>query len=199
MPREHALGDDLDAGARRDQALQPHAKADRLADLFAKRRGHARRGGAGGETARLEQDDALALAQGSSSSASGDARRLAGARRRDEHGGVCARARRAEGGSASSIGRGAAEAAHPRLATFRARRRSLLPWQKAAAEGRRMSGLARARRRCEPLIRPSFLVRLSRKGEGTRATPRLARRLQRRRGRAARPGPSSRTTAARWM
>ncbi len=35
LPREHALGDDLDAGALRDQALQPDAEADRLADFFA--------------------------------------------------------------------------------------------------------------------------------------------------------------------
>ncbi len=36
MPREHALGDDLDACALRDKALQAHAQADRLADFFAK-------------------------------------------------------------------------------------------------------------------------------------------------------------------
>ena len=32
---EHALGDDLDARALRDKALQSDAQADRLADLFA--------------------------------------------------------------------------------------------------------------------------------------------------------------------
>ena len=35
LPREHALGDDLDACALRDKALQAHAQADRLADFFA--------------------------------------------------------------------------------------------------------------------------------------------------------------------
>ena len=56
LPREHALGDGLDARALRDLALQPDPKADRLADLFVQGRGHAGCGGAGGETARLEHD-----------------------------------------------------------------------------------------------------------------------------------------------
>ena len=53
---EYALGDNLDPGSLRYQALQPHAQADRLADLLAQCRRHARGGGAGGEAARLEQD-----------------------------------------------------------------------------------------------------------------------------------------------
>ncbi len=55
--REHAFGDDLDARARRDEALQAHPEPDRLADLLAEARRHARRGGARGETARLQHDD----------------------------------------------------------------------------------------------------------------------------------------------
>ena len=84
--REHALGDDLDAGALRDEALQPHAQADRLADLLAQGRRHAGGGGAGGETARLEQDEALALRPRLVEQRERRARRLARAGRRDEHG-----------------------------------------------------------------------------------------------------------------
>ena len=35
LPCEHALGHDLDPGAFRHQAGQPHAQADRLADFLA--------------------------------------------------------------------------------------------------------------------------------------------------------------------
>ena len=86
LPCEHALGHDLDAGALRNQALQPHAQADRLADLLAQRRRHAGGGGARGETARLEQDEALALRPRLIEKRERRARGLAGAGRRDEHG-----------------------------------------------------------------------------------------------------------------
>ena len=46
---EHALGHDLDACAFRDEAREAHAQADRLANLFPKRRGHAGGGGASGD------------------------------------------------------------------------------------------------------------------------------------------------------
>ena len=84
--REHALGHDLDARAFRCEAREPHAQADRLANLFPKRRGHAGGGGAGGETARLKQDEALALRPRLVEQRERRARGLAGARRRDQHG-----------------------------------------------------------------------------------------------------------------
>ena len=83
--REHALGHDLDARALRDEARQPHAQADRLANLFAQGRGHAGGGGASGETTRLEQDEALALRPRLVKERERRARGLAGARRRDQH------------------------------------------------------------------------------------------------------------------
>ena len=83
--REHAFGDDLDPRARRDQALQPHAQADRLADRLAERRGHARRRGARGEPARLEHDDLARGGEGFVEQRQRHARRLAGAGRRDQH------------------------------------------------------------------------------------------------------------------
>ena len=82
---EHALGHDLDTRALRNEAGEPHAQADRLANLFPERRGHARRGGAGGETARLEQDEALALRPWLVDERKRRPCGLAGARRRDEH------------------------------------------------------------------------------------------------------------------
>ena len=84
--REHALGDNLDAGALRYQALQPHAQADRLADLLAERRRHARRGGAGGETTRLKQDEAPAPRPRFVEKRERRARGLARAGRSDENG-----------------------------------------------------------------------------------------------------------------
>ena len=71
LPCEHALGDDLDAWRFETRLCSAHAQADRLADFFAERRGHAGSGGACGEPARLEQEQRLPLAHGSSSSASG--------------------------------------------------------------------------------------------------------------------------------
>ena len=85
LPCEHAFGDDLDAGLRRNQALEPHAQADRPANLFAQGRSHARGGGAGGEAARLEHDQAAALRPGLFHQRQRNARGLAGAGRGDQH------------------------------------------------------------------------------------------------------------------
>ena len=83
---EHALGDDLDPRPRRDEALQAHTQADGLADLFAERRGHARRGGARGEAARLEDDELFRPGPRLLEERERDARRLARAGRGDQHG-----------------------------------------------------------------------------------------------------------------
>ena len=63
-PREHALSDDLDAGARRDQALQPHPQANGLADRLAEARGHALGGGARRQPAWLQHDDLASRGEG---------------------------------------------------------------------------------------------------------------------------------------
>ena len=55
---QQALGDDLDAGRRRDGGIQPGAVADGAADRLAEQRGHAGGGGAGREPARLQHQDA---------------------------------------------------------------------------------------------------------------------------------------------
>ena len=95
---EHAFGDDLDPGARRDEALEPHPQADRPADLVAEGRGHPGGGGAGGEAARLEHDQAAALRPGLVEQRERNARRLAGAGRGDEHRARVRCERRPEGG-----------------------------------------------------------------------------------------------------
>ena len=69
--REHAFGDELDAGLARHFRGEAHAVADGFADRLAKRCRHTRGRGAGGEPARLEHDDLLARAHGSRASASG--------------------------------------------------------------------------------------------------------------------------------
>ena len=55
--RQHPLGHHLDAGARTDAALQPHAVADCLADLLAKALGHEPRRRPRRQTAGFEHDD----------------------------------------------------------------------------------------------------------------------------------------------
>ena len=55
---QQALGDDLDARRRRDGGVQPGAVADRAADRLAEQRRHAGGGGAGGQPARLQHQDA---------------------------------------------------------------------------------------------------------------------------------------------
>ena len=93
---EHALGHDLDARTLRDEAGQPHAQTDCLANLFAERRGHASGGGAGGDAAWLEQDEALALGPRLVEERERRARGLACARRRDKHSARMLRERRAQ-------------------------------------------------------------------------------------------------------
>ncbi len=82
---ENAFGHDLDARLGGDFGLQPHAQPDGLADALAKRRGEAARGGARGETARLEQNELAVAAPGGVEQRERHARRLARAGRRDEH------------------------------------------------------------------------------------------------------------------
>ena len=83
--REHTLGHDLDARAFRDKTRQPHAQADCFADLLAQGRGHAGGGGTSGKTTRLEQYEAFAVGPRLVEERQRRARRLAGARRRNEH------------------------------------------------------------------------------------------------------------------
>ena len=123
--REHAFGDHLDAGARRDEALQAHAKANGLANPLAKARRHARRGGAGGEAARLQHDDLAALREGLVHQRERDAGGLAGAGRRDQDR-ASARAERRDEPRQGFVDRQAVgEGAHSRLiaAGRRARKR----------------------------------------------------------------------------
>ncbi len=55
--RQHALGDDQYPGFRRSAVFHAHGIADSGARFLIKQLGHAARGGAGGEPARLEQND----------------------------------------------------------------------------------------------------------------------------------------------
>ena len=82
--REHALGDDLDAGRPRYLGAEAHPIADGLADLFSKRHRHAAGGGAGGEPARLEHDDLAAARPRLLREHQRHPRGLAGARRRHQ-------------------------------------------------------------------------------------------------------------------
>ncbi len=84
-PREHALGDDFDARPRRDQALQAHAQADRIADALVQGRRHPLGGGAGGEPARLQHQDFTGFRELGVKQRQRDARGLAGAGRRHQH------------------------------------------------------------------------------------------------------------------
>ncbi|MDT4824390.1 hypothetical protein FQZ97_576370 [compost metagenome] len=82
---EDALGDHLDARPRADLAVQADAVADRFADLLAQLAGQPLGGGARGQPARLEHEDALPgqprLAEQYQRHAGG----LAGAGRRLQH------------------------------------------------------------------------------------------------------------------
>ena len=75
----------------RNLRLHAHAQADRLADLLAERRGHARRRGACGKAARLQHHDAPGAGERLGEQSERNPRRLAGARRRDENGAVRSR------------------------------------------------------------------------------------------------------------
>ena len=109
-PGEYALGDDLDARAGANQALQAHAQPDRLADFLAEARGHSRRGGARGQAARLQHDDLAVRRERFVEQRERNPRRLARAGRRDEHGARPARKTSASAGRASSIGRASGKA-----------------------------------------------------------------------------------------
>ena len=84
--REHAFGDDLDAGAFADARLEPHAEADGVADALAERGGHALGHGARCEPARLEHHDALAAHPGLLEQRERHDGALAGAGRCDDDG-----------------------------------------------------------------------------------------------------------------
>ena len=69
----------------RDLRAEAHPEADGLADRLAERLRHALRRGAGGEAARFQHDDLAARHPRLVEQYERDARRLARARRRDEH------------------------------------------------------------------------------------------------------------------
>ena len=96
-PGEDAFGEDFDAGFPRELRAEAHPQAHRLADAFAERLRHPLRGGARGEPARLEHQDAsLVLRPFLAGQHQRHARRLAGARRGDQHGGVLRPQRRGQ-------------------------------------------------------------------------------------------------------
>ncbi len=88
--QEEAVGHDFDTRLRPDLGVQSHAVADRLADLFAQSGRHAPRRGAGRQPPRLLHDDLAAGEPRRVEQRQRHARRLAGARRGDQHGGVAA-------------------------------------------------------------------------------------------------------------
>ena len=88
-PGEDAFGEDFDAGFSRELRAEADPQAHRLADAFAERPCHPLRGGARGEPARLKHQDAsLVLRPLLAGQHQRHARRLAGARRGDQHGRV---------------------------------------------------------------------------------------------------------------
>ena len=89
-PQEQAVGHDLDARARPHLGVQPHAVTDRLADRLAQGGRHAPRRGAGRQPPRLLHHDLAAGQPRRIEQRQRHARRLAGARRGDQHGGVAA-------------------------------------------------------------------------------------------------------------
>ena len=86
--QEEAVGDDLDARARTDLRVEPHAVAHGLADRLAQRRRHAARRRARRQPPRLLHHDLAAAEPGCIEQRQRHARRLAGARRRDEDRGI---------------------------------------------------------------------------------------------------------------
>ncbi len=99
-PGENSLGDDFDAGLARDFGAEAHPQAYRVADAFAERRRHALGGGARGEPARLEHQDAAVFRPILAGQHQRHPRGLAGARRRHQHGRITARARPRSGPAA---------------------------------------------------------------------------------------------------
>jgi hypothetical protein len=80
---EKTFGNHLDDGGGRGRLFQPGSKADRLADRFMEQARHAHGRGAGGEAARLQHQD---LAGNLRPQRKRHQCRLAGARRRHQHG-----------------------------------------------------------------------------------------------------------------
>ncbi len=85
-PCEDALGDDFDPRLGRDERLHSHPEADSLADLFAERRGHSLCGGAGRESARLQEQHLAVMQKRKVDQCKRHAGRLAGAWRSHQHG-----------------------------------------------------------------------------------------------------------------
>ena len=84
--RENALGDHFDARFRSDARIEAGADADGFADLLAGQLRHAFGRGAGGQAARLQQQDLGAPEPRRIEQCRRHARRLAGAGWRHEHG-----------------------------------------------------------------------------------------------------------------
>jgi hypothetical protein len=93
QPGENPLGDDFDPGLARHLRAEAHAKSDCLADALAERLGHPVGGSTRCDPARLEQENAASRDPRFVGQHQRHARRLAGARRRHQHGAHCARAR----------------------------------------------------------------------------------------------------------
>ena len=96
QPREHALGDHLDARALGNLRAEAHAQADGVAHLLAQGRGHAGGGGARRQPSRLQHQDFLTSRPRLVEQHQRHARGLAGARRRHQHGGVVRAQRRGQ-------------------------------------------------------------------------------------------------------
>ena len=97
-PGENSLGDDLDAGSARDLRAEAHPQANRFADALAQRRRHALGGGARGEPARLQHQDAAVFDPFLPGEDERHPRGLAGAGRRDQNGRVVRAQRRGQVG-----------------------------------------------------------------------------------------------------
>ena len=87
-PGENSFGDDFDPGFARDFRAEAHPQAHGFADAFAQRMRHALGGGARGEPARLEHQDAAVFRPILAGKNERHPRRLAGAGRRHQHGRV---------------------------------------------------------------------------------------------------------------
>jgi hypothetical protein len=87
-PGENAFGDNENAGLGRNLVLKAHAVTDGRADVLAHEARHAARGGAGGKTARFEQDDRAVLPPWSTQQVQRHERCFAGTGRGDKDGGI---------------------------------------------------------------------------------------------------------------
>ena len=85
---EETVGHHFDAGARPHLGVEPHAIAHGLADRFAQGRRHAPRGSARRQPPRLLHDDLGVAEPRRVEQGQRHARRLAGAGRRHQHGGI---------------------------------------------------------------------------------------------------------------